>query len=62
VTPLRSIPWRARLLDEAGWRGTRGWDAGPRRAEFAFELLVSAGSNIGRQIDEMLATGSPGSA
>jgi peptide/nickel transport system substrate-binding protein len=57
VDPLAFNPEAAaRLLDEAGWRapspgGTREKDG--RR--FEFDLLVSAGSEIGRQIDEMLA-------
>jgi peptide/nickel transport system substrate-binding protein len=47
----------AALLDEAGWRdsdgdGTRDKDG----KEFEFDLLVSAGSEIGRQVDEMLAS------
>jgi len=57
VRPLPFDPaGAARLLAEAGWRDSNG-DGTLDRAgkEFDFELLVSAGSNIGRQIDEMLA-------
>ena len=57
VPPLPFDPvGAARLLDEAGWKDTDGdgiRDRGGR--PFAFDLLVSAGSEIGRQIDEMLA-------
>jgi peptide/nickel transport system substrate-binding protein len=58
VTPLPFDPaGAAKLLDEAGWRDTNGDGTRDRAGrEFTFELLVSAGSNIGRQIDEMLAT------
>jgi peptide/nickel transport system substrate-binding protein len=58
VTPLPFDPaGAAKLLEEAGWRDTNGDGTRDRAGkEFAFELLVSAGSNIGRQIDEMLAT------
>lgn len=45
-----------RLLEEAGWRDSNGdgtRDRGGR--EFDFELLVSAGSLVGRQIDEVFA-------
>jgi peptide/nickel transport system substrate-binding protein len=58
VTPLPFDPAAAaKLLDEAGWRDTNGDGTRDRAGrEFAFELLVSAGSNIGRQIDEMLST------
>jgi peptide/nickel transport system substrate-binding protein len=58
VAPLPFDPaMAARLLDEAGWirpggGGTREKDG--RR--FEFDLLVSAGSEVGRQIDEMLAS------
>ena len=50
-------PAAAKLLDEAGWRdhngnGTRDKDG----REFEFDLLVSQGSEVGRQIDEMLAS------
>jgi len=47
----------ARLLDEAGWVRPAGGGArekGGRR--FEFDLLVSAGSEVGRQIDEMLSS------
>jgi len=57
---IRPLPFdpsaAARLLSEAGWRDSNGngtLDRGGK--EFEFELLVSAGSNVGRQIDEMLA-------
>jgi peptide/nickel transport system substrate-binding protein len=57
ILPLPFDPEAAaRLLDEAGWRDTDGngiRDRGGR--EFAFDLLVSAGSTVGREIDEMLA-------
>ena len=57
VAPLPFDPAAAaRLLDEAGWRDTNGdglRDRAGRR--FEFELLVSAGSEIGRQIDETFA-------
>ncbi len=57
VEPLPFDPRAAaRLLEEAGWKDTNGngiRDRGGR--EFEFELLVSAGSEVGRQIDEMLA-------
>jgi peptide/nickel transport system substrate-binding protein len=57
VAPLPFDPAAAKaLLAEAGWRDTDGdrtLDRAGRR--FEFELLVSAGSEIGRQIDEMLA-------
>jgi peptide/nickel transport system substrate-binding protein len=57
VRPLAFDPaGAARLLAEAGWRDSNG-DGTLDRAgkEFDFELLVSAGSNVGRQIDELLA-------
>jgi len=57
VEPLPFDPaGAAKLLAEAGWRDTNGngsLDHDGR--EFEFDLLVSAGSDIGRQIDEMLA-------
>jgi peptide/nickel transport system substrate-binding protein len=57
VTPLPFDPREAvTLLEEAGWRDTNGdgtRDRGGR--EFEFDLLVSAGSTAGRQIDEILA-------
>jgi len=58
VPPLPFDPASAaRLLDEAGWvRPVNGGvrEKGGRR--FEFDLLVSAGSEVGRQIDEMLAS------
>jgi len=57
VPPLPYDPAEAaRLLDEAGWR-VSGADGIRRKAgrRFEFELLVSAGSAIGRQIDETFA-------
>ena len=57
VAPLPfDPPAAARLIAEAGWRDTNG-DGTVDRAgrKFDFELLVSAGSNVGRQIDEMLS-------
>lgn len=58
VAPLPFDPGMAgRLFDEAGW--TRPAAGGPRQKggrPFEFDLLVSAGSEIGRQIDEMLAS------
>ena len=57
VTPLPfDAAAAARLLDEAGWRDTNGdglRDRGGR--EFDFELLVSSGNTIGREIDETFA-------
>src|SRR5262245_13836684 len=57
VEPLPFDPaGAAKLLADAGWRDTNGngsLDHDGR--EFEFDLLVSAGSDIGRQIDEMLA-------
>jgi len=57
VPPLPFDPvGAARLLDEAGWKDTDGDGVRDRGGRpFAFDLLVSAGSEIGRQIDEMLA-------
>jgi peptide/nickel transport system substrate-binding protein len=49
-------PGAAKLLGEAGWRDTNGNGTLDREGrEFDFELLVSAGSNVGRQIDETFA-------
>ncbi len=57
VAPLPFDPAAAgRLLDAAGWRDSNGngiRDRGGR--EFDFELLVSAGSLVGREIDEVFA-------
>ncbi len=49
-------PEAARLLEQAGWRDTDGdrtRDRGGRELEF--DLLVSAGSTAGRQINEIFA-------
>ncbi len=58
VRPLPFDPAAAaRLLDEAGWRDTDGNGTRDRAGrEFEFEILVSAGSTDGRQIDEMLSS------
>jgi peptide/nickel transport system substrate-binding protein len=57
VEPLSFDPaGAARLLEEAGWRDSNGDGTRDREGkEFEFELLVSAGATIGRQIDETLA-------
>ena len=57
VPPLPFDPaGAARLLDEAGWKDSDGDGVRDREGRpFAFDLLVSAGSEIGRQIDEMLS-------
>ncbi|HEX4441146.1 MAG TPA: ABC transporter substrate-binding protein [Thermoanaerobaculia bacterium] len=57
VAPLPFSPSEAaRLLDEAGWRDSDGDGRRDRAGKpFEFELLVSAGSEVGRQIDETLA-------
>ncbi len=57
ILPLPYDATRAeRLLDEAGWRDTNGNGVRDRAGrEFDFELLVSAGNTIGRQIDETFA-------
>jgi peptide/nickel transport system substrate-binding protein len=47
----------AALLDAAGWRDTNGNGTRDRDGkEFEFDLLVSAGTTTGREIDEMLST------
>jgi peptide/nickel transport system substrate-binding protein len=47
----------ARLLDEAGWTAPPGGGVRSKDGKaFEFDLLVSAGSEVGRQIDEMLAS------
>jgi peptide/nickel transport system substrate-binding protein len=58
VTPLPFDPrGAAALLDRAGWRDTNGNGTRDRAGrEFEFDLLVSAGSNAGRQIDEIFAS------
>ncbi|HTR03602.1 MAG TPA: ABC transporter substrate-binding protein [Thermoanaerobaculia bacterium] len=57
VEPLPFDPAAAaKLLDEAGWRAPS--PGAPREKDgrrFEFDLLVSAGSEVGRQIDEMLS-------
>ncbi len=57
VPPLPFDPAAAaRLLDEAGWKAPGPGGVREREGRrFEFDLLVSAGSEIGRQIDEMLA-------
>lgn len=57
VAPLPYDPTAAgRLLDEAGWIDTNGNGTRDRAGkEFVFDLLVSSGSSIGQQIDEVLA-------
>jgi peptide/nickel transport system substrate-binding protein len=58
VEPLPFDPPGARaLLDAAGWKDTNGdgiRDSGGH--ELAFDLLVSSGTTIGRQIDETFAS------
>ena len=57
VSPLPFDPaGAARLLDEAGWKDSNGDGTRDREGkEFAFELLVSTGTTVGREIDETLA-------
>jgi peptide/nickel transport system substrate-binding protein len=57
ITPLPFDPAAAAaLLAEAGWRDTNGDGVRDREGKpFRFELLVSSGSAIGRQINELLA-------
>ncbi len=57
VPPLPFDPaGAARLLDEAGWKDADGDGLRDREGRpFAFDLLVSAGSEVGRQMDEMLS-------
>ncbi len=57
LAPLAFDPSAAaELLAEAGWRDTNGNGTLDRDGrEFEFELLAPAGSEIGRQVDEMLA-------
>ncbi len=58
LAPLPFDPPAAKaLLAEAGWRDSNGNGTLDRDGrEFEFEILLSAGSEIGRQVDEMLAT------
>ncbi len=47
----------ARLLEESGWRDSNGNGTLDREGrEFEFEILAPAGSDISRQIDEMLSS------
>ncbi|HWZ84977.1 MAG TPA: ABC transporter substrate-binding protein [Thermoanaerobaculia bacterium] len=57
VAPLPFDPVEAaRLLDEAGWKAAAPGAAREKDGRrFEFDLLVSAGSDVGRQIDEMLS-------
>jgi peptide/nickel transport system substrate-binding protein len=57
VAPLPFDPrGAAMLLDAAGWHDTNGNGTRDRDGkEFEFELLVSAGTTVGRQIDETLS-------
>lgn len=58
LAPLPFDPPAAKaLLAGAGWRDSNGNGTLDREGrEFEFDLLVSAGSEVGRQIDEMLAS------
>ena len=57
VAPLPYDPaGAAALLDAAGWKDTNGDGTRDRDGrEFSFELLVSTGTTVGRQIDETFA-------
>jgi peptide/nickel transport system substrate-binding protein len=57
VTPLPFDPRAAaELLDQAGWRDTNGNGTRDRAGrELEFDLLASAGSTAGRQLDEVFA-------
>ena len=57
VAPLPFDPVRAgNLLDAAGWRDSNGNRIRDREGrEFEFELLVSSGTPVGQQIDEIFA-------
>jgi peptide/nickel transport system substrate-binding protein len=57
VTPLPFDPaGAAALLDAAGWKDSDGDGIRDREGkQFAFELLVSTGTAVGRAIDETLA-------
>ena len=57
VTPLPFDPRAAAdLLDQAGWRDSNRNGTRDRAGkEFEFDLLVSAGSTAGRQLDEVFA-------
>lgn len=57
VAPLPFDPPAARaLLDAAGWKDTNGDGVRDREGkDFSFDLLVSTGTTLGRQIDETFA-------